>query len=70
MVTGDVNEAGRVNDLHRVEAEEASCDTRYHCKVMVHGRVTAIESGMIFIRTPVVEYELHANVHLGHRAGR
>jgi hypothetical protein len=61
MVTVEVNEAGRVIDLHRVEAEEASCDKRHHCKVMVHGTVTAIESGMMFIRTPVVEYELQAN---------
>lgn len=62
MVTVEVNEAGQVIDLHQVEAEAASCDKRHHCKVMVHGTVTAIESGMIFIRTPVVEYELPVTV--------
>lgn len=62
MVTVEVDEAGNVLDLYPVESEIAACDKRHHCKVMIHGIVSKTENGMIFIRTPVVEYELAANL--------
>ncbi|MGH7233284.1 MAG: hypothetical protein ACREJU_18275 [Nitrospiraceae bacterium] len=62
MVTVELNEAGKVIDLHPVEDEVAFCDKRHHCKVLLHGKVTEIRSGMIFIQTPAVEYELLASV--------
>ena len=62
MVTVEIDEAGTVVDVHSVETEQAACDTRHHCKVMLHGTVRKIEDRMIFIKTPVVEYEIPANV--------
>lgn len=58
MVTVEINEAGTVIDLHPVETEVGACDKRHHCKVMLHGIVLKIEESMIFIKTPMVEYEL------------
>ncbi|MEX5219093.1 MAG: hypothetical protein NW701_14790 [Nitrospira sp.] len=58
MVTVEIDETGTVLDLHPVETEVAACDKRHHCKVMLHGTVRKIEDGMIFIETPVVEYEV------------
>ncbi|HKN85314.1 MAG TPA: hypothetical protein VJV04_00500 [Nitrospiraceae bacterium] len=62
MVTVEINESGYVIDLHPVEAQVAGCDKRHHCKVMLHGIVLRIEDNMIFIKTPVVEYELPMNI--------
>ena len=62
MVTVEINESGHVIDLHPVDTEVGACDTRHHCKVMLHGVVMRIEESMIFIKTPVVEYELPRNV--------
>lgn len=62
MVTVEVDEYGHVMDLHPIETEVAACDKRHHCKVMLHGIVMKVEDGMIFIKTPVVEYELPTNV--------
>jgi hypothetical protein len=62
MVAVEIDEAGAVIDLHPVEMEVAACDKRHHCKVMLHGTVSKIEDGMIFVHTPVVEYEVPANV--------
>jgi hypothetical protein len=58
MVTVEINEFGNVIDLHPVETEVGACDKRHHCKVMLHGIVLKIEASMIFIKTPMVEYEL------------
>ena len=58
MVTVEINESGNVIELHSVETEVAACDKRHHCKVMLHGIVLKIENSMIFIKTPMVEYEL------------
>lgn len=68
MVTIEVDEAGTVIDVHPVETEMAACDKRHHCKVMLHGTVRKIEGGMIFIQTPVVEYEVPATVAPGDTA--
>lgn len=68
MVTLEVDEAGTVIDLHPVETEVAACDKRHHCKVMLHGTVRKIENGMIFIQTPVAEYEVPATVAPGDTA--
>lgn len=68
MVTVEIDEAGAVVDLHPVETEVAACDKRHHCKVMLHGTVRKIENGMIFIKTPVVEYEVPATVAPGDTA--
>ena len=62
MVTVEINEAGAVIDVHPVETEMAACDKRHHCKVMLHGTVRKIEEGMIFIKTPVVEYEVPTSI--------
>lgn len=58
MVTVEVDETGTVVDVHPVETEVAACDKRHRCKVMLHGTVRKIEDAMIFIETPVVEYEV------------
>jgi hypothetical protein len=58
MVTVEINESGNVIELHPVETEVAACDKRHHCKVMLHGIVLKVENSMIFIKTPMVEYEL------------
>jgi hypothetical protein len=68
MVTVEIDEADVVIDLHPVEMEVAACDKRHHCKVMLHGTVSKIEDGMIFVHTPVVEYEVPANVAPGDTA--
>lgn len=62
MVTVEIDESGTVADVHPVETEVAACDKRHHCKVMLHGPVRKIEDGMIFIQTPVVEYEVPTNI--------
>ena len=62
MVTVELNEYGNVIDLRPVETQVAACDKRHRCKVMLHGIVLKIEDSMIFIKTPVVEYELPMNV--------
>ncbi|HJU06006.1 MAG TPA: hypothetical protein VJ692_12720 [Nitrospiraceae bacterium] len=62
MVTVELNGAGKVIGLRPVENEVSFCDRRHHCKVLLHGIVTEIRSGMIFITTPAVEYELLASV--------
>lgn len=62
MVTVEVDEADAVITIRAVEAEVSACDKRHHCKVMLHGTVNRIEDGMIFIHTPVVEYEVPAAV--------
>jgi hypothetical protein len=62
MVTVELNGAGQVIDLRPVENEVSFCDTRHHCKVLLHGKVTELRSGMIFISTPAVDYELLASV--------
>lgn len=62
MVTVEINESGNVIDLHPVETEVGACDKRHHCKVMLHGIVLKIEESMIFIKTPMVEYELPTNL--------
>jgi hypothetical protein len=62
MVTVEVDEADTVIMIRPVEAEVSACDKRHHCKVMLHGTVERIEDGMIFIHTPVVEYEIPAAV--------
>jgi len=62
MVTVEINESGTVIDLHPVETEVGACDKRHHCKVMLHGVVLKIEESMIFIKTPMVEYELPTNL--------
>lgn len=72
MVTVETNDVGNVVDLHPVESKVAACDKRHHCKVMLHGIVRLIENGMIFIKTPVVDYELSVITHelissCGHR---
>jgi hypothetical protein len=61
MVSVEINEADKVIDLHPVETEAAACDKRHHCKVMLHGIVRKVGDGLIFIKTPVIEYELTAN---------
>lgn len=61
MVSVEIDEADHVIDLHPVETEVAACDKRHHCKVMLHGIVRKVKDGLIFIKTPVVEYELTAN---------
>ena len=58
MVAVEINESDEVIDVRPVETEAGACDTRHHCKVMLHGTVMKIEDSMIFIKTPVVEYEL------------
>lgn len=62
MVTVEINEAGAVIEARPVETELSACDKRHHCKVMLHGTVKKIEGGMIFIQTPVVEYEIPTNI--------
>jgi len=62
MVTVEIDEADIVLDVHPVETEMAACDKRHHCKVMLHGMVRKIEDRMIFIKTPVVEYEVPTNI--------
>jgi len=62
MVSVEIDEADTVITIHPVEAEVSACDKRHHCKVMLHGTVEKIEDGMIFIHTPVVEYEIPAGV--------
>ncbi|WP_447984690.1 hypothetical protein [Nitrospira sp. Nam74] len=62
MVTVEINESGHVIDVHPVETEVGACDKRHHCKVMLHGVVLRIEQGMIFIKTPMVQYELPTSV--------
>lgn len=62
MVTVEIDEAGYVIDLHPVETQVGACDKRHHCKVMLHGIVLRIEDSMIFIKTPMVEYELPMHV--------
>jgi len=62
MVTVEITETGYVIDLHPVETQVAACDKRHHCKVMLHGIVLRIEESMIFIKTPMVEYELPTSV--------
>lgn len=62
MVRVEINEAGQVIGLDPVEAEVAGCDKRHHCKVMMHGMVRVVEEGMIFIKTPMVEYEVVATM--------
>jgi hypothetical protein len=62
MVTVEINESGHVIDLHPVETEVGACDKRHHCKVMLHGVVLKIDQSMIFIKTPMVQYELPTNV--------
>jgi Zn ribbon nucleic-acid-binding protein len=62
MVRVELNESGQVIDLLPVEDEVAFCDKRHHCKVLLEGKVAEIRSGMIFIQTPAVEYELLASV--------
>lgn len=62
MVSVEIDEGDTVITIHPVEAEVSACDKRHHCKVMLHGTVERIEDGMIFIHTPVVEYEVPATV--------
>lgn len=62
MVAVEINEYDKVIDLRPVDTEEGACDTRHHCKVMLHGIVMKIEDSMIFIKTPVVDYELPASL--------
>jgi len=62
MVTVEINEAGTVINANPVETEVAACDKRHHCKVMLHGMVRKIQDGMIFIKTPVVEYEVPTSI--------
>jgi hypothetical protein len=62
MVTVEIDEAGTVVNLHPVETEVAVCDKRHHCKVMLHGTIRKIEDGMIFIQTPVAEYEVPTTI--------
>ena len=62
MVSVEIDEGDTVITIHPVEAEVSACDKRHHCKVMLHGTVNRIEDGMIFINTPVVEYEVPATV--------
>jgi hypothetical protein len=68
MVTVEIDETGTVVDVHSVETEVAACDKRHHCKVMLHGTVRKIEDGMIFIQTPVVEYEVPTTIAPGSTA--
>ena len=68
MVTVEIDEAGTIVDVHPVETEMAACDKRHHCKVMLHGTVRKIKDRMIFIKTPVVEYEIPANIAPGDTA--
>ena len=68
MVTVEIDEAGAVVDVQPIETEVAACDKRHHCKVMLHGTVRKIDGGMIFIQTPVVEYEIPATVAPGDTA--
>jgi hypothetical protein len=62
MVSVEIDEADTVITIRPVETEVSACDKRHHCKVMLHGTVGKIEEGMIFIHTPVVEYEIPAGV--------
>ena len=55
MVAVEINESDEVIDVRPVETEAGACDTRHHCKVMLHGTVMKIEDSMIFIKTPVVD---------------
>lgn len=68
MVTVEVDETGTVIEVRPVETELSACDKRHHCKVMLHGTVRTIEGGMIFIQTPVVEYEVPATIARGDTA--
>ena len=62
MVTVEIDEARQVVDVYPVETRIAACDTRHHCKVLLHGAVSKITDRMIFIHTPVVEYQIPTTI--------
>jgi hypothetical protein len=62
MVTFEIDEARKVVDVYPVETRIAACDKRHHCKVLLHGTVTKIADRMIFIHTPVVEYQIPTTI--------
>jgi hypothetical protein len=62
MVTVEIDEGGIVVDVYPVETRIAACDKRHSCKVLLHGTVSKIEDRMIFIHTPVIEYEIPTTI--------
>ena len=63
LVTAELNEAGTVIDLHRF-AVEMNFDEHPHTKsgdhITVNGVVTKIQSGVIYIKSPVGQYTVNA----------
>ena len=62
MVTVEIDERGIVVDVYAVETRIAACDKRHHCKVLLHGTVSKTDDHMIFIHTPVVEYQIPTTI--------
>ena len=63
MVTVELNEAGTVIDLHRMTVEMGFDDhphmkSGYH--LTVNGVVTKIQSGVIYVKSPVGQYTISA----------
>jgi hypothetical protein len=63
LVTVELNEAGTVIDLHRMTVE-MSIDEHPHTKSGYHltleGEVTKIQSGLVYVKTPVGQYTINA----------
>lgn len=63
-ITIELNEAGKVIDLHRVSLE-MSVDEHPRMSpghvIQVNGVVTKIQSGVIFVKTPTGQYTISAN---------
>jgi uncharacterized protein YuzE len=62
-VTIELNEAGKVIDIHRFTVEMAFAEhprTKPGYVIQVNGTVTKIESGLIYVKTPTGQYTISA----------
>jgi hypothetical protein len=62
-ITIELNEAGKVIDVHRFTVEmnfEESPGVKHGDQIVVHGVVTKIQSGVIFVKSPVGQYTISA----------
>ncbi|MEB2338105.1 MAG: hypothetical protein OZ918_05715 [Nitrospirales bacterium] len=63
QITVELNEAGKVIDIHRMTVE-LEIDEQPHTKSGYHltlnGEVTKIQSGLVYVKTPVGQYTINA----------
>lgn len=62
-ISVELNEAGKIIDIHRMTVE-MDLDEHPHTKsgyhLALHGQVTKIQSGVVFVKTPVGQYTINA----------